>query len=325
MGTADGELCVYDPANLSLRHQFDPAAGVPPRFIESSPDGRRFRRPVHDRTLWVYDAAEESLNLAAADGQGDISGIAFGGNDRLLVGDRVSRVSEYELPDVRLSCGASRPNPIGWNRCTAMLFSRCIPIFPKPSEIGDVTAYLIADQKTMRPVESRDGDLRKRQFKLDIWSPIWSNLAFLAWCCSWLRLYGAKGFLSRKPMVERRSLLASFEVPAISAHTILPHFALRIREIPMVLTPSTMLPLGTKAPDFSLPNVDGRTVSLADFRGKPALLVIFMCNHCPYVKHVAEGSGAARPRLPGQGRRRRRHQLQLRRHAPGRFAGTNGA
>jgi peroxiredoxin len=57
----------------------------------------------------------------------------------------------------------------------------------------------------------------------------------------------------------------------------------------MVLTPSTMLPLGTKAPAFSLPNVDGRTVSLADFRGSPALLVVFMCNHCPYVKHVAEG------------------------------------
>lgn len=55
----------------------------------------------------------------------------------------------------------------------------------------------------------------------------------------------------------------------------------------MVLTPSTMLPLGTKAPDFSLPNVDGRTVSLSDFSGAPALLVVFMCNHCPYVKHIA--------------------------------------
>jgi peroxiredoxin len=55
----------------------------------------------------------------------------------------------------------------------------------------------------------------------------------------------------------------------------------------VVLTPSTMLPLGTKAPDFSLPNVDGRTVSLSDFSGAPALLVVFMCNHCPYVKHIA--------------------------------------
>jgi peroxiredoxin len=50
-----------------------------------------------------------------------------------------------------------------------------------------------------------------------------------------------------------------------------------------------MLPLETKAPDFSLPNIDGRTVSLSDFAGAPALLVVFMCNHCPYVKHVADG------------------------------------
>src|SRR5258708_40361292 len=58
-------------------------------------------------------------------------------------------------------------------------------------------------------------------------------------------------------------------------------------EITMARTPSTMLPLGTKAPDFSLVNVDGRTVSLADYDGAPALLVVFMCNHCPFVKHLA--------------------------------------
>lgn len=55
----------------------------------------------------------------------------------------------------------------------------------------------------------------------------------------------------------------------------------------MARTPSTMLPLGTLAPDFSLPNVDGQAVSLADFKQAPALVVVFMCNHCPFVKHVA--------------------------------------
>ena len=55
----------------------------------------------------------------------------------------------------------------------------------------------------------------------------------------------------------------------------------------MVKTASSMLPLGSQAPDFSLPNVDGRTVSLGDFRDAPALLVVFMCNHCPFVKHIA--------------------------------------
>ncbi len=55
----------------------------------------------------------------------------------------------------------------------------------------------------------------------------------------------------------------------------------------MVKTASTMLPLGSAAPDFSLPNVDGKTVSKQDFAGKP-LLVVFMCNHCPFVIHLRD-------------------------------------
>ncbi len=54
----------------------------------------------------------------------------------------------------------------------------------------------------------------------------------------------------------------------------------------MALTPSTMLPLGTPAPDFSLPDTRGNTVSLANFKDAPALVVMFICNHCPYVKHL---------------------------------------
>jgi len=50
---------------------------------------------------------------------------------------------------------------------------------------------------------------------------------------------------------------------------------------------STMLPLGTEAPDFSLADVvSGRTVTLSDFENEYALLVMFICRHCPYVKHV---------------------------------------
>ena len=58
----------------------------------------------------------------------------------------------------------------------------------------------------------------------------------------------------------------------------------------MAQIPSTMLPLGTPAPAFGLPEpATGNTVSLDDFRDAPALLVIFMCNHCPFVKHVRQG------------------------------------
>lgn len=55
----------------------------------------------------------------------------------------------------------------------------------------------------------------------------------------------------------------------------------------MALTASTMLPLGTKAPEFQLPDVvSGETISLGTFAGKKALLVMFICKHCPFVKHI---------------------------------------
>jgi peroxiredoxin len=60
----------------------------------------------------------------------------------------------------------------------------------------------------------------------------------------------------------------------------------------MARTPSTMLPLGTPAPDFRLPDFDGRVHALVDARDAPALLVAFVCNHCPFVRHLREGFAA---------------------------------
>lgn len=54
----------------------------------------------------------------------------------------------------------------------------------------------------------------------------------------------------------------------------------------MVKTASTMAPIGMEAPDFSLPGTDGRTVSRDDFAEASGLLVVFLSNHCPFVKHL---------------------------------------
>lgn len=56
----------------------------------------------------------------------------------------------------------------------------------------------------------------------------------------------------------------------------------------MALTASTMLPLGTAAPEFSLPATDGKFYSLQNFHAGKLLLVMFICNHCPFVKHVRQ-------------------------------------
>ena len=57
----------------------------------------------------------------------------------------------------------------------------------------------------------------------------------------------------------------------------------------MVLTPSTMLPLGTQIPPFQLSSLDGTVVSAEQFGDAPALLVAFICRHCPYARHIRHG------------------------------------
>ena len=69
----------------------------------------------------------------------------------------------------------------------------------------------------------------------------------------------------------------------------------------MALTPSTMLALGTTAPDFRLPDTNGKMVALTDFKDARALVVAFICNHCPYVKHIRNGL-ARSARYAGQRR-----------------------
>jgi len=56
----------------------------------------------------------------------------------------------------------------------------------------------------------------------------------------------------------------------------------------MALTESRDLPLGTACPDFRLPSVDGKTIARDDFRDRPVLVVMFICNHCPYVQAVED-------------------------------------
>lgn len=69
----------------------------------------------------------------------------------------------------------------------------------------------------------------------------------------------------------------------------------------MALTQSSQLALQTQAPFFSLKSTEGEVVSLSDFAGAPALLVIFLCNHCPYVIHVADAVAALTRELTAQG------------------------
>jgi peroxiredoxin len=69
----------------------------------------------------------------------------------------------------------------------------------------------------------------------------------------------------------------------------------------MSMTASTMLPLGTEAPLFELPDTAGKMVSNADFGDADVLLVVFMCNHCPFVKHLIDDFVALAKEYQGKG------------------------
>ena len=69
----------------------------------------------------------------------------------------------------------------------------------------------------------------------------------------------------------------------------------------MVMTPSQMLPLGTQAPAFRLPDASGRVVALDDHADAKAYLVVFMCNHCPFVRHIRAELAALGRELPVRG------------------------
>jgi peroxiredoxin len=70
----------------------------------------------------------------------------------------------------------------------------------------------------------------------------------------------------------------------------------------MAQTPSNMLPLGTRAPAFTLPDaVSGRNLSLDQLRGAKGTVVMFICNHCPFVKHISAGLVQAAKDYQGRG------------------------
>lgn len=69
----------------------------------------------------------------------------------------------------------------------------------------------------------------------------------------------------------------------------------------MALTPSNMLPLGTIAPRFRLPDTDQRMVGLEDYPNARGYLVMFICNHCPYVKHIRKQLSSVTAEYVGKG------------------------
>jgi hypothetical protein len=176
LGRANGEIMLFDVRDLKPVASFQPEASTPPRFVEVSPDGKVLAVLFHNRRLWLYDVANSQPLDLSVSGQGDISAAAFAG-DRLLVADRFTRVSEYDLASGRV---VDRRRPSLSMLETAYLFGikPIYTVFPKPGEMDNVANYLLTGNETAQIGIS--DNLQTNRPKLDVWGPIWSNLAFIA-------------------------------------------------------------------------------------------------------------------------------------------------
>lgn len=176
LGRSDGRITVFEGEELKETREFRPQGNSAPRFIEASADGRFFAVVFHNRKLWAYDVAQRRAADAPIVGQGTISAAAFDGN-RLLVADHYTRVTKYALPTGEVS-ERVRPKLGMLQRAYFYAIKPIYTVFPKPGEIDNVVTYLL-NETDMAPIGNAPEDLRSQRIKVDVWGPIWSNLAFI--------------------------------------------------------------------------------------------------------------------------------------------------
>ncbi len=179
LAAKSGEVLLFEADTLKQTGSYRPFGKNEPRLISTSPDGRWIAVLFHNRKLSLYDAENNREVDAGLLGQGDISTAAFNEAGQLLAADRFPRVTAYEPGSWEIAEQYEAPSE------TLELVYRYVvkpiyTVFPKPGELDNVVAYLLLEQKSAAVVGDQEDNLQAERAPIDIWTPIWSNLAFLA-------------------------------------------------------------------------------------------------------------------------------------------------
>ena len=186
-GLEDGRVLLLDAATLKVQQEFLPAGETTPRFAMAAPNGRWFVVLSHNRTLRMFDARAGKPADVSFAGQGDISAAAFSGADRLLVTDRVNRVTSYQLDPFQTE-DRRAPALTPLERVYHYAIVPIYTVFPKPGELGNVVSYLLTEQETVA-TNPNSADLSQRRIKINIYGPVLSSLAFLVVVLTFTCLY----------------------------------------------------------------------------------------------------------------------------------------
>jgi ABC-type transport system involved in multi-copper enzyme maturation permease subunit len=184
---SDGRIQLVNARDGNVEHESKPQGKNQPRSIAAAPDGRWFMVVFHHRKTWLWDALRKTEVTPQFTGKSDISAATFIGPDSLLLADRGTRVTEYELNPFRV-VRERVPEMKMLERVYRYAILPVYTVFPKPGELDNMVAYLLTEQETAA-VDSEN--LATAQVKLNVKGPVWSSLAFmlvvLALACLYVR------------------------------------------------------------------------------------------------------------------------------------------
>jgi ABC-type transport system involved in multi-copper enzyme maturation permease subunit len=172
----EGQIQPYDLQLKSLE-PIPTRSIAAPRSSAVSSDGRYVAVVFRDGQLWMYDTSGHAIVQSPVVGQGDVSAVAFDGS-KLLVADRLTRLSRYELGAWRLVEQQRGSTPLA-EKIYRYALHPLYTIFPKPSQLSQTVMYALTPRDDAAAGTIRINDGENGPEKLDVWGPVWSNLAFL--------------------------------------------------------------------------------------------------------------------------------------------------
>lgn len=182
LALTDGRILRYDAANLKLVHTYEPESESQARFLAASPDGRWFGIVFHNGTLHILDTTatgEQAMRRAPVQGQEDISAVLFPSNKEVLVADRATRVTRYNLPSWSAD-GGYAPALSTMELAYYYVVMPIYYVFPKPGELDNTVLYLLQGKETTdMGLTMNSRDIAKKRPALHPWAPVWSSMAFL--------------------------------------------------------------------------------------------------------------------------------------------------
>jgi hypothetical protein len=143
--------------------------------VAADKQGKFFAVLFQDEELWAFDSKAENAKWRKLDN--DVSAIEFV-DDGLLVADRATRVTRRDLTDLQ-EVESFQPADGFWMTAYYYVINPFYTIFPKPGELDTLVQYLLTEEDSALPSAFSEVDPRQSQIKIDIYGPLWSNLAFV--------------------------------------------------------------------------------------------------------------------------------------------------